>query len=102
MSHAGQDQPLNVLHHGVKRLAARWRICRKRSADLSRLNLRKHRERFDACLIVGDPVDHGMAMAAEFFGRHVKGFIVWLHGFLRISGHSDQKRVYSQIILAPV
>jgi hypothetical protein len=35
--------------------------------------LREHRQRFDALLIVGDPIYHGVAVAPELVGRHVEG-----------------------------
>jgi hypothetical protein len=38
--------------------------------------LREHREGLDAGVVVGDPIYHGMAVAAELVGRHVKRLFV--------------------------
>jgi hypothetical protein len=37
------------------------------------LHARKDGKGFDSGVIVGDPVNHGMAVAAEIVGRHVEG-----------------------------
>src|SRR5712692_2269605 len=76
MGDAGEDQFFDVLQQYVEGLALGRRIRRKRSANLSWLHLREHRKCFDAGMVVGDPVNYGVTMAAEFLGRHVEGFFV--------------------------
>jgi hypothetical protein len=45
---------------------------RQLGADFPWLHTRKNREGFDAGIVVGKPVDHGVALAAEFFGGHME------------------------------
>lgn len=47
------------------------------------LRLREHREGFDLLVVVGDPIDDGVSVAAELVRSHVEGFVVvWQAGFL--------------------
>ncbi len=41
-------------------------------SDLAGLDLGEHRQLADPLHVVGDPIDHGVAVAAELVGRHVK------------------------------
>jgi len=69
-----QNERRNVFQQSVKWFTVHRRIYRQLCANLTRLRLRKYGERLDARLVVGDPIHHGMAMAAEFVGGHVERF----------------------------
>ena len=71
-----QDQRLHIFQQRLERFALRWRLSRQRRSNLSRLRLREHRERLDAGVVVGDPIHHGVAVAAELVGRHVERLLV--------------------------
>src|SRR5579872_3119831 len=74
MGDAGKNELLDIFQQRVKWFAVRRRLRGKCGANFSRLYLREYRERFDAGLVVGDPVDDGVTVATEFVGRHVEGF----------------------------
>ena len=64
-----------LVHVGKDRLES-LASCRSRvrqgTPNLSRLRLRQNRKRFDLAVVVGNPVDHGVAMSAKLVRRHVK------------------------------
>src|SRR5579864_3434893 len=76
MCDARQDQLVDIFEKRVEGLAVGWRVHRQRRANLTGLHLRQHRKGFNPRLVVGDPVDHGMAVAAELVGGHVKRFFL--------------------------
>ena len=52
-----------------------WQAARgQRRANLPRLCLREHRKRFNARLIIRDPVHHSVPVLPEFLGSHVERF----------------------------
>ena len=67
---AGHDDAIEVLD----RRAEIFRLVRRRGgqgvADFARLGLRHHRPVGQALMIVGEPIDELMAVAAEVFRRH--------------------------------
>ena len=71
MRQGGHDQAINVredLLHWFARLRRRvGKLCFK----IARLDLRKHRQLFDAVEIVGNPVDQFVTVPAKFFRAHV-------------------------------
>ena len=69
---ADQDARMRILQQRVEWLTLSRRLRRKRSTNLSRLYTREHGKRFDPRLIVGDPVDDLVAVAAELLGSHVR------------------------------
>ena len=73
---AGQNQLLDVLQHRVKRLALCRAVRRQRGANSPGFTCDSTGNDSIRGLIVGDPVHHGVAVAAEFVGRHVEGFFV--------------------------
>ena len=68
-----------LVHVGKDRLES-LASCRSRvrqgTPNLSRLRLRQNRKRFDLAVVVGNPVDHGVAMSPKLVRRHVKRFFV--------------------------
>ncbi len=68
---SGQNDTVNIGEDLRERFALLRRVRRQLSADFSRLHARQHRKAFHAGVVIGNPIDDGMAVAAEFFGRHV-------------------------------
>ena len=56
---------LNIVQELFKRLALRRSVSGKRRANFSRLHLRQHRKRFNARVVVGNPVDDRVRHGAE-------------------------------------
>ena len=75
---AGQDQAAQVGQHLLVRLALLGRMRGQRRPHLTGPHLRPHRMRFDRAQVVGDPVDHLLAIVTELLWRHVPR-----HGHLR-------------------
>ena len=65
MGEAGQDQAVHVGENRVERLALLGRHRRKAGADFAGLDAGEDREGGDALLVIGDPIHHGVAPAAE-------------------------------------
>jgi hypothetical protein len=103
MRDARKNQLLNILQQRVERLALRGRIGGKGSANLSGLYLRENGKRFNPRLIVGNPVDDGVAVAAEFVRRHVKRFFGshCCQGFQDNFSLKDQKTYEPAMLLLP-
>jgi len=79
--HAWKNHALDVLHHAFERFAMLGSALRQGSADLPRLGLRQNGKRFDASVIIRDPVHHFFAVPPEILRRHS------VVGFLRHSIH---------------
>ncbi len=84
MRNSGQDDLFYVGQDGFECLAVHWGLRWQRGANLPGFYPRKHRERFDPGMVVGDPVDHGVAVTAKLLGRHVKGRFFVGHRKLRV------------------
>ena len=65
MGDARQDDAVEIGQHPVECFALGRRVCRQLGAHGTRRRFRAHRERFDALVVIGDPVDDLTAVAAE-------------------------------------
>ena len=69
----GRMIAVDVAQHGVERFALlRW-SGRQFGADLARIDLGQDGQRRHAFEVIRDPIHGGMAVAAEFLRRHVRG-----------------------------
>ena len=68
---ARENLLLHVAEDGGEVFSLFGGIGRQRGADLPGFHLGEHGQGFDALLVLGEPVDHGVAPAAELFGTHV-------------------------------
>lgn len=66
-----QDQSIDIGDDVGHRFAVFRRSERQLGFQIARLNLRKHRQLFNAFEVIGDPIDQFMAMTAELFAGHV-------------------------------
>src|SRR5579864_9761674 len=73
---AGEDEVLDVAEDRVEGLALLRPSRRQLGAELAGLRLGEDGEGFDFAVVVGDPVDDGVAVTAELAGGHVEGFFV--------------------------
>jgi hypothetical protein len=70
------DHTVDVGEHRLERLAAIGRVLGQEGPHLPRRDRGLHRELVHLLHVAGDPVDDGMAVAAEFLGGHVAGRVV--------------------------
>ena len=72
MRDAGHEDGIEVGEHRVERFTVLGRLGRQPGPDLARRDRRQHREGFEPFVVAGDPLDHLVAVPAEFVRRHVR------------------------------
>ena len=76
MGDAGEDKAVDIGQDLIERFAGRGWVRWQPTADLARLHLGKDGQVLDSLLVVGDPVDQGVAVMAEVGGGHMVGLLV--------------------------
>ena len=71
VSHARQDDPLEVVQNLVKALTLGRRRVGERFTHLTRVHLRERRIAIGMAQVVADPLDEAMPVAAKGIGVHV-------------------------------
>jgi len=74
VGNAGHNHAVDVGEYLVERLALRRGCRRQFRANLPRFYTRQNREALDMGLVISNPVDDGVTLPPEFFGRHVEAF----------------------------
>ena len=71
MCQGGNNQTINISENRLHRLTLFRRRGWQLRLEIARFHLREHWQIFDMFEVIRDPIDEFMAIAPEFFGRHV-------------------------------
>ena len=71
MCQGGNNQAINISENRLHRLTLFRRRGWQLRLEIARFHLREHWQIFDMFEVIRDPIDEFMAIAPEFFGRHV-------------------------------
>ena len=80
MRHARQNKLVNILKNSFEPFASEWRFSRKRGANIPGLDSRKHWKRFNALVVIRDPVHNFVTVLAKLLRVHVKRRLVLWQG----------------------
>src|SRR5690606_35652117 len=70
VTHARHDDSLEILHDVLERLTQSRRRRGQRTGDVAGAHGRRDRPRLEVSPVLGDPVDQGVALLAEFVAVH--------------------------------